>query len=243
LAFSDRGKRKHFIFSFIAILIAFATFVVKDDLRDGAQEFVASMDAAESTFIIRAECQRIFDATRKSPQTIDLIHEREGGADSTWFDNSNYDFDVIKAAIDEAQGTEVTLDNIRRLLEAMPNDAKANLEESQLEMRIKALNDSWHAFSSLDEKRSEARKQGDVIRELELKQQASDKGENVIDESTYLVNEIDRLAFYTLHRAEDSRRKARESLRVWTILSYVVYGAAGLFGLIGLLFGIEVKTE
>jgi hypothetical protein len=140
-----KAWRKHkakFITAVFGAALVITSFAVKDDYREEIKSLGDSISAAESTFIIRSESERIYNLVNHTRHPIDIFHPpaASGGGSSAW---AILDPNILESDRNEVQQAVVTLDNIARLAEKLPKTSSMRNRVITIETQMKSFEADW----------------------------------------------------------------------------------------------------
>jgi hypothetical protein len=237
--------RKHSrLLTFFGALIVFVTFVVKEGVRERLKELVDSIDAAQSSFIIRGE------VGEANAQLRDLANEVNKIYNEAISIRENYPY-VPDEGVDAEQllgenarvvdNIKTLLDNISRLRERLPNQSAYDnqIEEIKKEMEA-SRKDSENVKTSI----AIDREPGILTGKLSstLSNDTKTLLGKVKGEMTELRSKSATLASQFLQQAEQVRQQEERSYEIYTWASYGLYFLGWGLGLVGRFFSVEGLT-
>jgi hypothetical protein len=212
-------RKHHKLMTFFGALIVFVTFIVKDGIRDHLKDQAASIDSAESLFIIT-----------KNMRVPPDVAKRLDGVGKIKFD------DVLDRAFavmtDVANYAEASVQTSSRLLNSLPG--KVEEEQKLASLRERLYSDhtkmQFKHVSLLDSRIiNEGTKNKVVV------------PNDILDEMSKLMvdsDEATRIGDQLLLRAEEMKDKTAKRYRIASIASNWLYTLGWGLGLIGRIYGV-----
>jgi hypothetical protein len=227
-------RNAKFLFSLVGALLVVLTFAIKDDYRERVKSLGESIDAAESTFIIRYENERIYNLISHHRDSLDIFHPpNPGGGTGSW------DLDVRRAEADhdEVGNSMVTLDNISRLAEKIPTADTHRHRVSIIRNDMQQFEADWISFQILKAQHP------DVIRNPRADPNVFDRlvveTNRIGDSASSIFALINALGVDVLRDAEIARGGSERKYHKLNIVSYVLYAFGALLTVAGVFLGIE----
>jgi hypothetical protein len=219
------SKHKRLL-SLIGALIVFLTFVTKDAIREHVKDTVGSLQSAEDVFEIRSQHEISVGMLNSISQHVDEVWKTTPGrADYLKKDErSDLDYAIgeIKTLILQA---EANLGILGRLVEKLPKS------ESGVKAELVALRTRYH---SLDENYT---KVATGVGNRSISEEDEDGWLAPLgSDSENLLADIGALSAKARERCEAVKRDTESKLRVFTWLSYFLYGLGWFLTLFGRLF-------
>jgi hypothetical protein len=216
-------------------LITLMTFLVRDVLRENLRDIVASIDSAESTFLLRGATREISDQLATLSESVNAIEKQQRAArkrlSSDVLDKLRETDDQLhrhEAALRQKENSfVVSLDSFGRLIEKLPDDPDrdkqwqtfnkfwSELESSELEFNSALVNDRK---TDEDPLHHALRVEGDV----DLNQM-----------------KLGLLAAKTLDDAEAIKKSRERWLNVCNCAFYSVVTMGVCLALLGRLYGVD----
>jgi hypothetical protein len=225
--------------------IIFVTFLAKDAARDQLKSLIDSIDAAENSFIIRAEQRKAFGELksfeddfadfREHPTVPKPRSVNSGGGDFD-IDENKVDDETLLAVRNEEASVQETLDNIAHLERKIPPDVERATEFADMAHKVAT-------FSRLDIQIDElSRDLGPVGDSKSYRLAVKDINKMVYalqTQGSVIYKGTDRLNRTILRAAEMERMKAESNYGWWEPVTYGLYAFGWIIGVISIFAGGE----
>ena len=247
IQFKSRGRAERWfakhpeLITVLGGLILFATFLVKDILREQEKDVVNAIDSAESIYLIRDSNL----ALRKEIDQLDANINRSRGeilrADRSKHKEKQTEarefipiFDGSEDPVVRLLGeTDVEVDNLQRLVAKAPPTAEHLTEFAKVYWEWDKLRMQFFAqpLPSLDEK---------------LKEDAKNIAERdrAYYSSVWLINsKISMVGAEILDDAHYTKEKLEHRVKIFTPISYVLFGLGVVLTIVSKLFGVDPEAD
>jgi hypothetical protein len=238
---SSRLHRHNRLLTFVGALIVFTTFVVKEGLRERLKDFVDSVGAADSTFMIRGDTNISNSLLRSLEEDIGDVERnkaiRETGIVAPSSVHLYYSWRDLSMM---GQSIKANLDNVARLMRKLPNQG-ANI--AQLETLKKALEDDGRSLDNLYKALPINPGYRLLFPEKDIIKRMSEQDLQAFDALRKhfhsLESDANRFATEVLNISEGLRDKNERSYGIYTWVSYGLYTLGWGLGLVGRLYSVE----
>jgi cation transport regulator ChaB len=233
IAFLQRHDR---LVTFLAAVLAFTAFLVKEGFREEWKDLVDSVDSAESVFLLRAD---IHSVDRRL-----AIHDRDqkdfgdGGAPThenlidTWEVTQQW-LQYAASSLQSTKGLLDKLDDENGQREQLDNLQK---QHDALQASAKTL---WKTIYDLASEYQNAHKGKQIkLLPLKVKKQIDDD----LLAAAGLYDNASTLSQAVYKEAENQREARSKRYKAVKISAYVLYGILAIVGLIGKLSGVKGLT-
>jgi hypothetical protein len=244
--FGKTLRKRHRLIAFIGATIVLATFIVKDEKKDRIKDELATIESAESTFLVRQDNSTTSD-------DIDSFHSdflRQAYKEKwPWLvveDRSPGWGSIILHQIGWAMPRmQLDLDNVKRLYSGLPGTP------DEVGRRMKSLDASW---CKLNNKVEELMSQEAVAQDQELRRgkkvrdvypgmvtpaQAKELSRINGDFGRALQSEMEKVPAYM----NSLKKQKEDDLHWWTVGSNILFGLGWCVGLTGKLYGVEPGVD
>ena len=209
-----------------------ATFVVRQEWREQLKDLVSSVSTAEDMFVVQRQNAETADMLHEALVRIDQISLNVEGRKSINSAQRERVTTIFTSVISYNQETEVSLDNIRRLVERLPQqeDYKnrlAKLEKERAEISSAAAQTTISSPNDIP---------------TEEVDEASEKAVNMLAfRTSALEKKVQSFTGEVLKEAEELKTKEETRYRYVTYGSRALYVFGIILGVIGKLLGKEVS--
>jgi hypothetical protein len=254
-----KNKAKLLVAVFGAGLVIMS-FAIKDDYREKVKARGDAIEAAENTFIMRAESERIYNLVGHARHSTDIFLPPSKGAETisnkaildTWF---WIDRAIIDADHNEIQGAAVTVDNIERLAKELPaSDATAIRSTlSTIHADMTNFETDWSKYDgfkmgmssySNDSQFTILRNKSGSGKEFSEYLNGYLSAAAKVDGScTSILNKIQNLEVDALHRASEAIEQTERKYNEVNAICYLVTFIGALFTILGVFLGFEPHIE
>jgi hypothetical protein len=214
-------RRHNRILTFIGAFIVFATFVVKDGIREHLKDLTDSVAAAESVFLIR-------DENIETSRTLGNI-QRQIAAITQTADNSPLyaaalDVEIVKLYM---SNTEYFLDNIYRLISKLP-DQKTPITFKNSWLSGTQRKNPWEFWRDLQNQLTQLKQSDSNVRQLMRpdhvgEEKAARAADKLFGDSVVLWIDTRAFGWLVLEEAVKMREKSEHSYEFFTNVTYVLY--------------------
>lgn len=229
--------RKHSkALTFLGSALVLLTFIVKDAWRENLKNFVDAADAAQSTFLLRSDEQRVDFQLRAIEQRLVQLEAKSETKDEVARYRLGAIYDEIEIYRQREQGIGVSLDNISSLLDILPSEMLAK--------RLKTLRDAFsrakQSRDGLDRELShDIDKYAGKPIPIEPFMHLSGGVSSYSNDLTAIANGSETLAKDALREVTQEKQQKERYFQWATWASYALYPAGWLLALIGSLYHIE----
>jgi hypothetical protein len=231
-------KRKD-LFVVVAAFIVFVTYVVKDGLRDQLEAVVTSIDSAENSFLIRSASLPISESLSQIEAQVALLelqlelHEGAPAHKSSESRAQLIEMSHNRNNLDKMESeTQQSIDNLERL------QKKISVPKALLE-KLLTIKKEWDDLRASDnhflhEVINAGPSDFDSYNEHYLQ---------TLADLNVTYKELEDVSSETMEVAKETKERKESWLRIFTPLSYVLYGIGWTLGLYGKLSGFEETGE
>jgi hypothetical protein len=211
----------------LGAFIVFATFILKDGVKDNLRDTVDAFESAESVFLMRDSIGEGEVRLREMTNILRGIQEKTNSKDvgGTEEFRASQDFQRVRSLMQAQDDFSLRMDALDQLAEKLPSNKNRDGQIRQFHEFFNTLSESiLNNGNGLEyEKRpNETVEQQDfrMIRALEFE-----------------TGHLEEVAHSTLDEARKKRRLLERRLRIVTYTSYALYGIGWGLAFIGRLWG------
>jgi uncharacterized membrane-anchored protein YjiN (DUF445 family) len=238
-------KHRTTVLTYAGAAIVFATFVVKDGIRDNVRDLVGDIKSAQDIHILRRDSGVVIDLLRTVERNVELSqalsnHEqlKRSTVEQTGINLFN---GVVTTDGNLLSTVEASLGNISRLIDRLPEDQHMIKRRTEIDRDLKnvvvrsiLIATNWNENMPMltDDKRWSDKT-------LELLHQVT----NLETDTGRLLIEMNQFESDVVLQAQDILEKKERAYERYTWMSYILYTAGWVLSLFGRLTGVEVSAE
>jgi hypothetical protein len=207
----------------LGALIVFVTFVVKEGLRDRGKDLLASVESAQTTFVMRSDVEDLRLQLRSLQRSI-----RTTGGESMEVERYNT---IAQAQFWVQHGLSASLDNTSRLLQRLPNNQRDTAQLKDFRQRLDKLREAHDAPPADLDNPSHISEQ-EISRQLKI---GSDLGR--------LSTQVRIFERQVLEQAERLAEKEEQKYNLYTLLSYGFFSLGWGLALMGKIFDVNIRGD
>lgn len=222
-------KRRHQLLTFIGALMVFFTFVVKEGLRDQVKDVADSIGTADQSYVVRTDINTIRDVLTETNDYLFAmakgeVRKSKGGSETL----------RVGILFDEAGVYRTALDNMARLLEKLPQNL-----QSQYSNEFNDLRKDEAAYYDLIQSTVGELPMWEHDRTGDLRHARLDL-DDLTTRSIDLHLRINSLAAGLRTSADKFRTYVEQRYRLYSWVSYVLFGVGWGLALLGKLIGVDI---
>lgn len=238
---------KHLL-SIVGATIIFVTFLAKDVRKDALRALIDSIDAAETSFILRSEGRTTFEELQRFENEFVEYREhpkRRGASGFSGGSGSDTSFDVDERKVDtetlwhaviEEHSTEEILDNVIRLERHLPGDPARTKTLAALREKRNSFLELSDTISGLSSKLPVTGSLSEYAPTIKLINHHISDLQSL---ETVFYKDVDGFNSGIVWLAELERHKAESNYEWWEPVTYGLYTLGWIIGVISIFFGVE----
>jgi hypothetical protein len=234
----SRFHRYRHVITVFGALLVFATYVVKDAIRDEIKDTVESLQAADYQFFATSENRAIFDLVKTIALVLkDEATKKHKGSETV----GEAAAPIVAKVADDLMAAE----SLKMLIEKLPDDETGLRQlNDDLQKRRNSMFDTLQQITPEIQKRASTPiddlPDEDAVSESDKRAyEMGDQLEKLEDEGAALELDLAKGAKQAVKRSREIRTSEEQRLRRYTHISYFLYGVGWSLALFGRLVGIE----